>query len=240
MKIIALIPCRYRSKRFPGKSLALIKKKPMMWHVYRQSQKSKLVDQTFIVTDDKRIYDKCIELKLNCIMSKKNHINGTDRIAECIKYVNADIYVNVQGDEPLISPIAINSVINKLIKNKNPNIIATNGFHKIKNNNDIKNPNIIKTTFDKNKKVISFSRNVIPFSYSKNFQYYRQVGLYAFTKKGLAIFNRLKPKILEKTETVEMFRIIENGYSVQMVDVKKPSISVDTPSDLKKIKKIIK
>ena len=240
MKIVALIPCRYESKRFPGKALALINNIPMMWHVYKQSEKSKYIDEVYIVTDDNRILKKCLEYNLKCILSKKNHLNGTDRIAECISKIKSDIYVNVQGDEPLISPLSINAVIKELIKNKDPKILATNAFHKIKNKKDIFNKNIVKTIFDKNKKALSFSRYPIPFSKKRNIIYYRQIGLYAFNKKGLGIFNKLKPGLIEKNETVEMFRIIENGYNIKMVEVLNSSISVDTPRDLKKIKRYFK
>ena len=114
MNIIAIIPCRFRSKRFPGKPLALINGYPLMWYSYNQSLKSKYIKAAYIATDDLRIKKECIKLGLNCLMTKKTHLNGTDRIAECIKKVKADIYVNVQGDEPLINPNSINAVIKKL------------------------------------------------------------------------------------------------------------------------------
>ena len=240
MKIIAIIPCRYNSKRFPGKSLALIKKYPMMWHVYHQALKSKYIQKTYIATDDKRICKKCKELNLNFIMTKKTHLNGTDRIAECAKKIYSDIYVNVQGDEPLIDPTTIDKVVKNLIYNKNKKVLATNAYHVITNNKDIEDKNIIKTIIDNNNNALAFSRNAIPFTKNKNHKFYRQIGLYAFTKKGISLFSKLKSSTLEKNETVEMYRIIENSYLVKMIKVNKSSKSVDTKSDLRIIRKLIK
>ena len=239
MKIIAIIPCRYQSKRFPGKSLALINKYPMMWHVYNQTLKSRYIQNTYIATDDKRIYKKCQELSLNYILTKKTHLNGTDRIAECAKKIYADIYVNVQGDEPLIDPKTIDKVVKNLIYNKNNKVLATNAYHVITNKKDIEDKNVVKTIIDKNNNALAFSRNAIPFSINKNHKYYRQIGLYAFTKKGINLFSKLKSGILEKNETVEMYRITENGFLVNMVKVNKSSKSVDTKNDLRIIKKLM-
>ena len=239
MNIVAIIPCRFRSKRFPGKPLALIKGYPLMWYSYNQSLKSKYIKAAYIATDDLRIKKECIKFGLNCLMTKKTHLNGTDRIAECIKKVKADIYVNVQGDEPLINPNSINAVIKKLLCSKNKKILATNAYHIINDRKDISDTNVIKTIFDKDENALAFSRNIIPYNkYDKI--YFRQIGLYAFTQNGLSIFAKLKHGPLEKSETIEMYRILENGYSVKMVKVKDYSKSVDTPQDLEDVKKIIK
>ena len=238
MKIIAIIPCRYNSKRFPGKALALINGYPMMWHVYHQTMKSKFVKKVIIATDDKRIQKKCEKYNLNCIMTKNNHLNGTERIAECAKKIAADIYVNVQGDEPMIDPKSIDLVIKKLINN-NQNILATNAYHVIKNKKDIKDSNVVKTIFDKNYIAMAYSRNPIPYSKNKDYKYFRQIGLYAFTKKGIFLFSKLKSGPIEKNETVEMYRIIENGFSIRMVEVKKITKSVDTIKDLKEVRTLM-
>lgn len=240
MKIIAIIPCRYSSKRFPGKALASINGYPMMWHVYNQATKSRFVSKVIIATDDKRIKKKCGEFDLNCMMTKKNHLNGTERIAECAKKITADIYVNVQGDEPMINPESIDLVIEKLININNPNTLATNAFHLIKDRKDIEDHNVVKTIFDKNYNVLAYSRNPIPYSKNKNFKYFRQIGLYAFTRKGILLFGKMKSGQIEKNETIEMYRIIENSFTVKMVRVKSATKSVDTIKDLKEVRRLIK
>ena len=166
--------------------------------------------------------------------------NFSDRIAECAKKIYSNIYVNVQGDEPLIDPKTIDKVVKNLIYNKNKKVLATNAYHVITNNKDIEDKNVIKTIIDNNNNALAFSRNAIPFTKNKNHKFYRQIGLYAFTKKGISLFSKLKSSTLEKNEAVEMYRIIENSYLVKMIKVDKSSKSVDTKSDLRIIRKLIK
>ncbi len=240
MKIVAIIPCRYNSKRFPGKSLALINGFPIMWHVYNQSMKSKFVQESYIATDDKRIKKKCDELEINCLMTSKKHHNGTERIAECVRKINADIYVNVQGDEPMISPQSIDKVVKGLVNIKDKNILATNAFHLIKEKKEIFDTNVIKTIFDKKLNALAFSRNPIPYSKDTKQNFWRQIGLYAFKKNGLILFSKMKPGPLELIETIEMYRLIENSYKIKMIKVNDVSKSVDNLKDLKEVRRLMK
>jgi len=237
MKTVGIIPCRYESSRFPGKSLVLINGKPMMWHVYQRALESSVLDEVYIATDDERISKVADEYELNTVMTSTKHKTGTDRVAEAADQIQADYYVNIQGDEPLIDPEAIKLVTQAIIDCDNPLVQATNAYSAMQEVSDVVDTNTVKVIMDVNKKALAYSRHPIPFPKSNIAKYYKQLGLYAFKKSGLEVFSENPPANLEKTESVEMYRLLEHGYSIQMVKTNDVSISVDTPSDLKRIQK---
>lgn len=242
MIIKAIIPCRFKSVRLPGKPLKLIDGKPMFWHVYNQSLKSKLISEVIIATDDTRIVRSCNSFGIKSIMTNRKHKTGSDRIAECVNKVKADIYVNIQGDEPLINPSTIDKVINCLIRNfKNDQVVCSNAYIKIDSQKELINPNIVKAIINRvNNNAVYFSRYPAPYNFKGiNSKYYKQIGLYAFKKEALKIFKTNKMGYLEKMESVELLRILENDFKIKMVKVSKYSKSVDTIDDLKYIKKLI-
>ena len=232
MKTIGIIPCRYQSSRFPGKPLALIDGKPMMWHVYHRALESNILDEVYIATDDERIVKVANEYELNTVMTSSQHETGTDRAAEVASKIQADYYVNIQGDEPFIEPNAIKLVVQAIIDCDNPLIQATNAYTPMQDASDIVDTNTVKVIKDTNGQALAYSRQPIPYPKANIAKYYKQLGLYAFKQSGLQIFSENTPANLERVEGVEMYRLLEHGYSIQMVETNDASISVDTPSDL--------
>jgi 3-deoxy-manno-octulosonate cytidylyltransferase (CMP-KDO synthetase) len=237
MKIVGIIPCRYQSTRFPGKSLALINGKPMMWHVYQRALESNMLDEVYIATDDERIVEVANKHSLNTIMTSDKHETGTDRVAEAASQLQADYFVNIQGDEPFIDPEAIKLVVQAIIDCDNPLVQAANAYTSMQEVSDVIDTNMVKVIMDVNQRAIAYSRHAIPFPKANSAKYNKQLGLYAFKQSGLQVFSENLPANLEKVESIEMYRLLEHGYSIQMVKTNDASISVDTPSDLKRVQK---
>jgi 3-deoxy-manno-octulosonate cytidylyltransferase (CMP-KDO synthetase) len=237
MKIIAVIPCRYQSSRFPGKSLALINGKPMMWHVYQRALESNVLDEVYIATDDERIVKVANEHNLKTVMTSDKHETGTDRVAEVASQIQADYYINIQGDEPFIEPEAIKLVAQAIIDCDNPLVQAANAYTSMQDISDVVDTNTVKVVMDVNQRALAYSRQPIPYPKANTAKYSKQLGLYAFKQSGLQVFSENLPASLEKVEGVEMYRLLEHGYSIQMVKTNDVSISVDTPSDLKRVQK---
>ncbi len=237
MKIIGVIPCRYQSSRFPGKSLALINGKPMMWHVYQRALESNVLDEVYIATDDERIVKVANEHNLKTVMTSDKHETGTDRVAEVASQIQADYYINIQGDEPFIEPEAIKLVAQAIIDCDNPLVQAANAYTSMQDISDVVDTNTVKVVMDVNQRALAYSRQPIPYPKANTAKYSKQLGLYAFKQSGLQVFSENLPASLEKVEGVEMYRLLEHGYSIQMVKTNDVSISVDTPSDLKRVQK---
>lgn len=240
MKIAAVIPCRFQSSRFEGKPLALIGDKPMMWHVYQQVVKASSIDAIYIATDDIRIQSACENLGLSCMLTSPAHQTGTDRVAECASRLNADILVNVQGDEPFILPESIDEVVSSLLKSKVKNLAASNGFSSISSQDEIVNKNTVKVIFSSSNLALAYSRESIPCNFRNSAQIYRQLGLYAFYRESLEFYSSCKQGPIELAESVEMYRFVENDKAVLMVNVGDSGISVDTPADLFEARKYFK
>ena len=235
MKTIGVIPCRYQSSRFPGKSLALINEKPMMWHVYQRVLESKVCDEIYVATDDQRIKNACNDLGIASIMTRADHQTGTDRLAEAANELEGDYYINIQGDEPSIDPEAIKAVALGIINCQDESVVASNGYALIENTADVLNTNIVKVIMNVKSNALAYSRQPIPYPQSGISKYYRQLGLYGFTKKGLEVFSRTIAGPIENSEQVEMYRFIENELKVVMIETNDDSISVDTQHDLSRV-----
>lgn len=239
MKVTGVIPCRYSSSRFPGKSIAIINGKPMVWHVWNQSQKTKHIDKLIVATDDNRIYDVCYQYGMDAIMTSTDHKTGTDRVAEVAKRVEGDIFVNIQGDEPLIEPESIDRVVTEALAGNEENII--NAFSFITNMNDVVNINVVKVITSIDGFALAYSRFPIPYPKESNTVYKRQIGLYAIKRDTILKFPSLSIGYLEQSEGVEMFRFLENGFRIKMVEVlDSGSIPVDNPSDISRVEEILK
>lgn len=239
MKIIAIIPCRLKSQRLKNKLIRKINDRPLFIYTYLQTVKCKLIDECHVATDSKLIIEECKKYGIKYFKTSHKHKTGTDRIAECSKKVKADIYVNVQGDEPLISPSSIKKVIKELINNKKYS--ASTAYSRIINKNEIKNRNIVKIIFNANKEAIYLSRIPIPHKNitNKNSYYFKHIGLYAFKREALDTFNKYKMSNLEISESIELLRLIENEIKIKVINVLNHKRSVDTESDFKFVKKII-
>ncbi|HEX7261000.1 MAG TPA: 3-deoxy-manno-octulosonate cytidylyltransferase [Luteolibacter sp.] len=238
MKTAAVIPCRYQSSRFEGKPLALIGDKPMMWHVYQQVTKASSIDVAYIATDSEKIAAACDELGLKWIMTSDQHLTGTDRVAECARKLDADVIVNVQGDEPFILPESIDAVTNALVHSSISGLAATNGYGVIDSEEEVNDQGVVKVIFSVSSLSLAYSRLPIPLAFRKDATYHRQLGLYAFHKDALEFFASAKQGPVEQSESVEMYRFIEHDKPVLMVRVEESGVAVDTPADLYKARQI--
>ena len=239
MKIIAVIPARMASSRFPGKPLVPILGLPMIEHVRRRVALSKLFSDVVVATCDKEIENVVISSGGKAIMTSKKHERCTDRIAEAAEKLEAEIIVLVQGDEPLVMPDMFNSLIEPLVEYNH--LYCVNMMGEIANEKELYNQNIVKVVFDVNENAMFFSREPIPSSklYSSSFTKYKQLGIIAFRKDFLLKFTKLSPTPMEIIESIDMLRILENGFSVRMVKSDIFIVGVDTPEDLKRVEKIM-
>lgn len=248
MKIIAIIPARYASTRFPAKVLADINGKPMIERVFNQAKKATKLNDVFIATDNQLVFDKVNQFTQNVLMTSDSHISGTDRIAEAAlllekNNIEFDFIINIQGDEPFIKPEQIDSLATILVENENVQLATL--VSKIKDSETLFDSNVVKAIFDINHKAIYFSRNPIPFvrnedrnkkdAWLSEHIFYRHIGMYAYQKQVLQQITKLEPSSLELAESLEQLRWIENGFSVQVAITPFESIGIDTPEDLEKI-----
>lgn len=247
LDIVAVIPARYASTRLPGKPLIDLNGKTMIQRVYEQTKKAKLVTNIVVATDHEKIAQVVRGFGGKVILTPKNIKSGSDRIAFTIKKLGlGDIVVNIQGDEPLISPKMIDKAIEPLINDSTIKISTL--VRKITQPEEIVNPNVVKVVLDNNNFAIYFSRSPIPFNRNEQDMkkwanvhvYYKHIGLYVFRKDFLLLFTSWKESSLEKAEHLEQLRIIENGYKIKASITKNNSISVDTVEDLKKVRSILK
>lgn len=235
-KVIAVIPARYRSTRFPGKPLSDIHGKPMIVRVYEAVSKSSLFDWIAVATDDKRISDVCDSNNIPWVFTSSNHPTGTDRVAEVAQLVDSEIYVNIQGDEPMLEVDVIEAAVRPLLTEEYNNITVTNLASEITQPGEAIDSNVIKVGFNQEGKAIYLSRLPIPYPKSpEDARYYKQVCVYGFRKSALEIFSNLPQGPLERSEGIELLRFIEHGIPVQFHIVESNSISVDTPDDLARV-----
>jgi len=239
LKIIGVIPARYKSSRFPGKPLADICGKPMIWWVYQNVKKVPEFNEIYVATDDRRIEIECKKLKLNVVMTSEKHSTGSDRVAEVAKKIDADIYVNIQGDEPLAKASTIKKILIPF-KNKADKITVTNLMTEIKDMADLNDSTVPKVVVNLKNDAVFLSRFPIPYPKRREkLRYFKQVSVYGFTPESLDQFSKLKRGPAELAEDIEVLRFIENDINVRMVEVDQDTIAVDTPSDLKAVIKII-
>ena len=235
MKAVGIIPARYRSSRFPGKPLIELLNKPMIIWVCEIVEEALGKDNTYVATDDKRIAQVVEEHGYNTVMTSENHLTGTDRLAEVARYISADIYINIQGDEPMIDPNDIHNVLKT--KQKFPDRII-NAMTKITADENPSSVNLPKVITTLNNDLIYMSRLAVPGNKSGELHgdYYKQVCIYAFTKDELSLFASRDTKTpLEYHEDIEILRFLEMGKKIKMVEVSKSSLAVDVPSDVKKV-----
>ena len=233
-KIIAVIPARYESTRFPGKVLACDTGKFLIQHTYEQASAANLIQEVIIAADDEKIAKACKSFCAACVMTSSDHQSGTDRIAEAVNHIEADIIINIQADEPEIDPANIDLIAKLLIDNPKVNMATL--IAKFDSKEQIVNPNIIKVVIDENGFARYFSRSVIP--YDRNAggagvgqvaDYYRHLGIYAYRKEFLLKITKLKQARLEKIEKLEQLRVLEYGYSILTAPVSHIADGIDTP-----------
>ena len=238
MKTVLVIPARYKSTRFPGKPLIDLAGKTMIERVYGQCIKAYPAKQIFVATEDERILLHCRSLNIQCILTSDNCLTGTDRVAEVAQQIDADYYINVQGDEPIFNPFDISNFID-ILPNYNGHIL--NGYCDIALEVDYKSVSVPKVVFRQDGRLLYMSRSAIPGNKNSLFHFgYRQVCIYAFPKKALLAFSAFNKKTLfEQEEDIEILRFLEMGYEVQMIKMSSDSIPIDSPEDIEKVLKII-
>tara|TARA_B100000965_G_scaffold401461_1_gene425353 strand:- start:178 stop:909 length:732 start_codon:yes stop_codon:yes gene_type:complete len=235
MNFVLIIPARYKSSRFPGKPLTLLKGKSMIRHVYDQCLKAVPRDSIYVATEDKRIADHCKKNNIQFLMTSDECLTGTDRLCEVSKLVEADYYINIQGDEPLFNPVDIQNLIQELSKQKNLYDVYC-GYCSIDSEDTFFSFNMPKVIFNKRKELIYISRAPIPSNKQNEFKKgFRQVCGYAFSKKSLEIFDIKSKTYFESIEDIELLRFLELGVKVKMVEMSKKSIPVDVKEDIEKV-----
>lgn len=241
MKAVVIIPARYASTRFPGKPLADINGKPMIRRVYEAAKEARLVDSVVVATDDDRIYKAVKAFGGKAVMTSDKHVSGTDRIAEAARTLSPDIdiIVNVQGDEPLMNPKAIDLAIDPFLAE--PDLVMSSLRVRITDDEDYRNPNVVKVVVDFDDYALYFSRSPIPFDRAPfaSFRAYKHIGLYVYSRDFLDKFAKLPPSMLEQAESLEQLRALENGIRIKVIETAYNPISVDTPEDIEVVRRII-
>lgn len=240
MNFYGVIPSRYESSRFPGKPLIDLKGKSMIQRVYEQSKRCKSLSDVLVATDDVRIYDHVLAFGGKAIMTNKEHPSGTDRCNEASEFVNPnDIVINIQGDEPLISPFQIEQLCNLFIEDENVGIASL--CIPFSEEQEIKDNNRIKVVLNYKNEALYFSRQVIPFSKDIHPEkYYRHIGIYAYKKSVLSEITSLAVTDLEKRESLEQLRWLYNGYSIKMGVTHISTPNIDVPEDVSTVLALLK
>ncbi|MGH2666130.1 3-deoxy-manno-octulosonate cytidylyltransferase [Flavobacterium sp.] len=242
MKIIAVIPARYASTRFPAKLMQDLGGKTVILRTYEAAISTHLFDDVFVVTDSNLIYEEIISNGGKAIMSIKEHESGSDRIAEAIENMDVDIVINVQGDEPFINKEPLEKVIEVFKNDLDKKVDLASLMFEIKDAAEIQNPNNVKVIVDQKGFALYFSRSVIPYPREENagVRYMKHIGIYAFRKAALLDFYHLPMLSLEASEKLEQLRYLEYGKRIKMVETTHAGIGIDTPEDLAKAREIIK
>ena len=239
MKIVGVIPARYQSSRFPGKPLADICGKPMIWWVYQEAMKVKELEQVIVATESQIIVETCKSLGIKVMLTSDKHPTGTDRVAEVAQSVEADLYVIIMGDEPLISADDERRLIHSIdnISDVDAVMLTETFIDPL----DVINATTIKLAINDKGYLIFMSRSAIPYpKEALGFNLYKNVGCYALKKETLDFFLRTKPGNIEQAEGIELLRLLENHKKVFTVNINSESMSVDSPKDLDRIRNIIK
>lgn len=240
MKALGVIPARYKSSRFPGKALVEINGKPLIICVTEIAVEALGKENVIVATEDKRILDVVKKWGFKGIMTSDKCLTGTDRLWEVAQEIHADMYINIQGDEPMVLPSDIVKIVNARLEN--PSQIV-NGYHPIAADEDPHSVNIPKVIFDENKRLIYMSRLALPGVKGGDLPnvYFKQVCIYAFTYAELEAFgNKGAKTYLEAYEDIEILRFLEMGYTVKMVKTSSVSLAVDVPEDVQIVENAMK
>lgn len=242
-KVLAVVPARYASTRFPGKVLAPLAGRPVVMHAYERARSANLVDEAVIATDSEKVRDAVEPLGAQVVMTRADHPSGTDRIAEVAAQSNAEIIVNVQGDEVLIDPAVIDATIRPLLDD--PHVPMATARHSITDPKQIQDPNVVKVVCDMNGRAMYFSRSVIPYIRERSDDaaaaqcYWQHIGLYVYRRDFLLEYASWPPTPMERLERLEQLRVLEHGYPIAVVDTDYRSVGVDTPEDLERVRALL-
>jgi 3-deoxy-manno-octulosonate cytidylyltransferase (CMP-KDO synthetase) len=239
-RFLGVIPARFASSRFPGKALAPLAGKPMLQHVWERACMSTYLNDVVVATDDERIASVVRQFGGRVRMTSSSHLTGTDRLAEVASAEQAAVYVNIQGDEPLIDPEAIDAAILSLEGDES--VVMTTLKKRIYDPTDITNPNVVKVVTNLLGDAIYFSRHAIPYDRGNGAEdvpvLFKHVGLYAYSRDFLLAYPDLTVGPLELAERLEQLRALENGYRIRVVPTEYESLGVDTPEDLERVNQL--
>jgi len=243
MKSIIVIPARLESSRLAGKVLLDLRGKSVIHRVYEQCKKVLNVDTVYIATDSMEIVEHCQKFTENVIMTSDTHNSGTDRIAEAVRDIECDNIINVQGDEPFIEPRLISDMVSALEHNQ----AMCSAMIKIQKVTDLVNPNVVKVVTNHKNQALYFSRSAIPHhgydwealnNHHENIPngliFYKHIGIYGYSKEFLLKYSQMESSYLERVEKLEQLRVLENGYSIQMIETEHEGIGIDTIEDYHK------
>lgn len=253
LSAVGVIPARYGSSRLPGKPLADLQGKPLLYHVYHRASRARTLERVLIATDDERIFASARSFGAEVVMTRKDHRSGTDRISEAAANIHADIVVNIQGDEPLMEHTAIDQAVD-LLADRNAEMSTLKV--QIEEMEDLWNPNVVKVVTDHRGYAVYFSRAPIPYPRTKEFpnhtlrellrqspellrHYFRHVGLYAYRREFLMRFTGWSPSPLELLEDLEQLRAIEHGVKIAVSESNAGVMGIDTPEDLERIRRMV-
>ena len=232
MKVLCVIPARYASTRLPGKPLSMIAGKPMIQHVYERACQAKLPDEVVVATDNELVEKAVLDFGGKAVMTSPDHPSGTDRLAEvALMYPDVDVIVNVQGDEPMIPPEVIDRLADSFNGDADLNMAT---MKVVMDEEDYENPATVKVVTDQQGYALYFSRSLMPYPRNKpeGFKVFKHVGIYAYRRNFLLKYAALAPTPLEKAESLEQLRALENGYKIKVLESDFQGIGVDTPEDL--------
>jgi len=243
LKSIAIIPARFESTRFPGKPLAEIAEKPMIRHVYERVCRARRISKTIVATDDIRIAETVRLFGGVAQMTSPLHRSGTDRVAEVAVTTDADLVVNVQGDEPLIDPECLDALLEPF--DDEPGLMISTLSNIGTSEEELYSPHVVKVVVDVQGYALYFSRSPIPYGRFVNQslkrpRFYKHIGLYVYRRAFLQQLSQLKESLLEQTEGLEQLRFLENGFRIKVVSTLYQSLAVDTPEDLIRVNALMK
>lgn len=237
MKIIGIIPARYKSSRFPGKPIVDICGKPMIWWVYQQAKKVSALDDVYVATDDNRIVEVCEKYSIKTILTSDKHITHINRLHEVSQKIQADLYLCICGDEPLIKPEVIEKVIPSEIKDITVSVL----MREFSDPTEVIDPGNIKIETNEKNYCVALSRSPIPFPYKTiEYKYKKIVGVECYNKNALDFFATTTPGIVEKIEDITLLRFLENNIPLKFTLVETNALSVDTEKDLERVRNVIK
>ncbi len=231
-RVLAVIPARHGSTRYPGKPLASILGRPMIEWVVEGVNRSERIDRILVATDDRRIYQSVQGTDATPVMTSPDHESGSDRVAEVARDRECEILVNVQGDEPLVRGRELDRGVDTLIDQPG---VPVASFYAHCPPGERENPDAAKVVVDRRQRALYFSRSPIPFDRGGDATYHQHVGIYVFRRDYLLRFQRRDPTPLERAERLEQLRILEHGDPIQMVPLEEPTIGVDRPGDVERV-----
>ena len=239
--VVAVIPARYGSTRLPGKPLVPLAGRPMVQHVYDRTKLANTVDRVIVATDDQRIVDAVEGFKGEARMTRADHRTGTERIAEVAAHEQGDVFLNIQGDEPLIDPESIDAAVKTLLEEPAAQISTV--VTPIRQPADIMDPNVVKAVLDFDENALYFSRAPIPWvrdtQHKVHVNYWKHLGLYVFQRDALIEYPTLPQGELERIEQLEQLRWLENGWKIRVAEVAHDAVSVDVPEDVARVEKLL-